>query len=87
MLACFFEEIDEAVCPLAEVADTVLRRQRRRVQQDAGLVLVAVLRRDVLQEEALERQQRDRQLAILDREARLGMEGVGKDAVREVAYL
>ena len=50
-------------------------------------MLVTVLRRDVLQEEALERQQRDRQLAILDREARLGMEGVGKDAVREVAYL
>ena len=87
VLARFFEEVDEAVCLLAEVADTVFRRQRRRVQQDASLMLVTVLRRDVLQEEALERQQCDRQLAVLDREARLGMEGIGKDAVREVANL
>ena len=50
-------------------------------------MLVVVLGRDVLQEEALERQDVDRQLAVLDREARLRVEGIGKDAVCKVADL
>ena len=85
LLSGFCKEVDEPVYLLSEVAHTVFRRERGRVQEDTRLALVAARFFALVQKQSVERRNFNAQPPALDLVGARGFETVLERAAGKVA--